>query len=53
MFLAIPAGTLGFDGTKTLSLDILELGEVEEAYRLTAVPESHRHQLTQRPRSST
>ena len=53
MFLVIPAGTLGFDGTKTLSLDIFELGKVEEAYRLKAVPESHRHQLTQLPRSST
>lgn len=52
MFLAIPAGTRGFDGMKTLSLDIFELGKVEEAYRLKAVRESHRDQSTQHPRSS-
>lgn len=52
MSLVIQAGTLGFDGTKTLSVDIFELGNVEEAYRLTGIPESHRHQLVQLSRSS-
>lgn len=32
MSLVIPAGTLGFDGTKTLSVDIFDVGEVEEAH---------------------
>lgn len=42
MSLVIPAGTLGFDRAKTLSVDIFELGKVEETYRLKA---SHRHPL--------
>lgn len=32
MSLVIPAGTLGFDGTKTLSVDIFDVGEAEEAH---------------------
>lgn len=45
MSLVIPAGTLGFDRAKTLSVDIFELGKVEETYRLKAITESHRHPL--------
>lgn len=44
--------TLGFDGTKNLSVDIFELGKVEEAYWLTAVSESHTHRVTLLSRSS-
>lgn len=53
MSLVIPAGTLGFDGTKTLSVDIFELGKFEEADRLKAILTSHRHQVTHFSRSST
>lgn len=44
--LVIPAGTLGLEGTKALSVDIFELGQVEETCRLKTIPESHRHSLT-------
>ena len=38
---------------KDLKSQYFELGKVEEAYRLKAIPESHRHQSTQPPGSST